>query len=124
MEKINYEVVFVLVNRGYSETVMEAATKVGARGGTIISCRGNAYDVAEKSYGFIITPDKQLILIVVDSKIKETVMNAIYKAAGIETKAMGLIFSCPVSNVIGIKAADAKVEAKEEPKKVEKASKK
>ena len=36
------EVIFCIVNSGYSEAVMEAAKEVGARGGTVLNARGTA----------------------------------------------------------------------------------
>ena len=42
MSGFNHEVIFCIVNTGFSETVMEAAKDAGARGGTILNARGTA----------------------------------------------------------------------------------
>ena len=43
-----YEMILAIVNAGFSETVMEAAKEVGARGGTVIHARGTANKEAEQ----------------------------------------------------------------------------
>jgi len=98
-----FELLLVLVNQGYSEIVMNAARNEGARGGTILNARGSADSELEKKFGVVITPDKEMIMIVVASKTRDAIMNAINKAAGIETKGMGIIFSLPIDNVAGLK---------------------
>lgn len=39
---MDYEVIFCIVNAGYSELVMDAAKEVGARGGTVMHAKGTA----------------------------------------------------------------------------------
>ena len=36
---MDYEVIFCIVNAGYSELVMDAAKEVGARGGTVLHAK-------------------------------------------------------------------------------------
>lgn len=101
MEK--FEVVIALVNLGFSEVVMNAAREQGARGGTIIHARGTGTKEMEKKYGVIITPDKEMIMIIVNSQIKDQVLSAIYKAAGFGTDGQGIAFTLPISDVVGLK---------------------
>lgn len=98
-----HEIIIVIVNEGYSEVVMNAARDCGARGGTIEHARGTGTKEMEKKYGIVITPQKEMIYILVDTKIRDKVMEAINKAAGIETKGQAIVFSLPVSNVSGLK---------------------
>lgn len=101
MEK--FELVITLVNTGFSEVVMDAAREEGAKGGTIVHARGTGTKEMEKKYGVIITPDKEMVLILVTSKIKDKVLSAIYKAAGLQTNGQGIAFSLPVNDVVGLK---------------------
>ena len=82
---------------------MDAARAEGARGGTVINARGTADKNLEKKYGVAITPDKELVLIIVDKEIRDNVLTAIYKAAGLDTDGHGIAFSIPVSDVVGLK---------------------
>lgn len=96
------EVIFCIVNSGYSEAVMDAAKKIGARGGTILDARGTASLEAETFFGITVQPEKEIVMIVVPSKIKDDVLHALYKEVGLDTKGQGIAFSLPVDGVVGI----------------------
>ncbi|MBO6280565.1 MAG: P-II family nitrogen regulator [Bacilli bacterium] len=100
---MKHEVVVVIVNEGHSEKVMDAAREAGARGGTISHARGSGTKDMEKKYGIVITPQKEMIYILVNENIRDAVMEAINKAAGLDTNGQGIIFSLPVDNISGIK---------------------
>lgn len=116
MEKQHsFEVIFCLVNAGFSDLVMDAAREVGARGGTIIHARGTGNKEMEKKYGVIITPDKELIMILVSVRIRDAVLKAVNEAAGLSTLGQGIAFVLPVEEVAGLKF-DSDDEKKEESK--------
>ncbi|MCR4844077.1 MAG: hypothetical protein K5843_03680 [Bacteroidales bacterium] len=96
-EDNKFELVVCIVNAGYSETVMNAARSAGAKGGSIVRGRGSANPEAEEFFGITITPDKEMVLILVKADIKDAVMKAIYKNAGLSTEGVGIVFSLPVS---------------------------
>ena len=48
MAQYQHEVIFCIVNAGYSEAVMDAAKEFGARGGTVIHAKGTGMELAEK----------------------------------------------------------------------------
>ena len=98
-----YELIIAIINEGFSDVVMDAARAEGARGGTVINARGTADKNLEKKYGVAITPDKELVLIIVDQSIRDNVLSAIYKAAGLDTDGHGIAFSIPVDEVAGLK---------------------
>ena len=102
-KKEKYEVIVVIVNEGHSDKVMDAAREAGARGGTIAHARGSGTKDIEKKYGIVITPQKEMLYILVNENIRDKVMESVYKAAGIDTMGQGIIFSLPVDNVSGIK---------------------
>ena len=97
------EVIVVVVNEGHSDRVMDAAREAGARGGTIAHARGSGTKDIEKKYGIVITPSKEMLYILVNENIRDNVMAAINKAAGLDTMGQGIIFSLPVDNVSGLK---------------------
>ena len=102
VKKEKYEVVVVIVNEGHSDKVMDAAREAGARGGTIAHARGSGTKDIEKKYGIVITPSKEMLYILVNENIRDNVMAAINKAAGLDTMGQGIIFSLPVDNVSGL----------------------
>lgn len=103
VKKEKYEVIVVIVNEGHSDKVMDAAREAGARGGTISHARGSGTKDIEKKYGIVITPSKEMLYILVNENIRDNVMAAINKAAGLDTMGQGIIFSLPVDNVSGLK---------------------
>ena len=98
-----YVMIVVIVNEGFSDIVMDAAREHGARGGTITHARGTGNAEIEKKYGIVITPQKEMIYILVNEDISDEVMSAINKAAGNDTKGQGIVFTLPVDNVSGLK---------------------
>ena len=109
--------ILAIVNAGFSETVMEAAKEVGARGGTVIHARGTANKEAEQFFHITIQPDKEIVMILVAEEIKDDVLHAIYKSAGLKTEGQGIAFSLAVDEVVGIssdtdkdKSADKKAD--------------
>ena len=104
MSEKKYEAIIVFVNAGFSDVVMDAAREQGARGGTIIHARGTGNHEIEKRYNLVITPDKEMIIILVSEDIKDNILSAVYKAAGLGTDGQGIAFSIPVENVVGMRA--------------------
>ncbi len=102
-----HEVIFCIVNSGYSEAVMDAAKRVGARGGTILNARGTAGKEAETFFHITIQPEKEIVMILVPSSIKEDVLHALYKEAGLDSAGQGIAFSLPVDAVVGISGGES-----------------
>lgn len=105
MTKTSHELILCIVNTGFSETVMDAAKEVGARGGTVIHARGTANKEAEEFFHITIQPDKEIVMILVAAEIKDAVLHAIYQSAGLKSEGQGIAFSMPVNHVVGLSAA-------------------
>lgn len=101
MEKNGHELIICIVNNGFTDLVMDAARKEGARGGTIFHGRGTGNPEMEKFFGISISPEKEIVIILVEAEIKEAVLKAVNKAAGLETNGKGIAFSLPISDVVG-----------------------
>ena len=102
MKNIEYQMVVCIVNAGFSQVVMDAAKKAGARGGTVIHGRGTASREAEKLFQIVVQPDKEIVMIVVKNEIKDEVLTQINLDAGLETAGQGIAFSLPVDRTVGI----------------------
>ena len=113
--KYKHEVIFCIVNSGYSEAVMDAAKKFGATGGTVINARGTAGKEAETFFHITVQPEKEIVMILVPKEIKDDVLHALYNEVGLETAGQGIAFSVPVDSVVGMSNAPAE-EKKEEKK--------
>ena len=102
MSDFNHEVIFCIVNAGFSDEVMDAAREYGARGGTVIRARGTAGQEAEKLFNIAIQPEKEIVMILVDKKIKNDILHALYKAVGLNTPGQGIAFTVPAIDVVGL----------------------
>ena len=102
MNTFTHELIMCIVNAGFSDTVMEAAKDAGARGGTVLNGRGTANKEAESFFHIAIQPEKEVVMILVDAKIKDAVLHALYQKAGLDTMGRGIAFSLPVDNVVGL----------------------
>ena len=98
----NHEAIFCIVNSGYSEAVMDAAKRLGARGGTVINARGTANKEAENFFHITIHPETEIVMILVPKKIKDGVLRALYDKVGLQTPGQGIALALPVDGVVGL----------------------
>ncbi len=101
--KNQFQMVTCVINAGFSEAVMTAARKAGAQGATIIRGRGTASREAERVFSLSIQPEKEIVMILVPTRIKDDVMRAIYDSVGLDDEGQGIVFSLPVERSIGLR---------------------
>ncbi len=101
-KKSVYSLIITIVNRGFSDEVMDAARDAGAKGGTIMYAHGAGLREAETFFGISIHPEKELVLILATNETRPEIMRNIVKRVGMESEGAGITFSLPVTNVEGI----------------------
>ena len=89
----NYEMINIIVNKGYAEDAMAAARKAGAGGGTIIGARGTAKEGDATFFGVEIVPEKEMLMILVPHDKKDAIVQAVSSLACFEKAGSGIIFS-------------------------------
>lgn len=87
-----YQMINVIVNKGYAEDAMAAARKAGAGGGTIMSARGTAKEGDAAFFGMKIVPEKDMLLILVPSDKKNAIVEAIKDLPCFTEAGSGIIF--------------------------------
>ena len=110
MSAYSHEVILCIVNSGFSDEVMDAAREFGARGGTVIRARGTASAEAEKLFNIAIQPEKEIVMILIESKLKNDILHAIYQKVGLNTPGQGIAFTLPVESVVGLSSAPISTE--------------
>ncbi len=95
-----WEMIEIIVEKGYSEDVMATARKAGASGGTIINAHGTASEEDAKFFGISIVPEKEILLIVAKSDVSERVVEAVKGLECLKKKGMGILFTIPVNNFV------------------------
>jgi nitrogen regulatory protein PII len=99
---IKYDLIFSVINQGYSDEFMTVAREAGATGGTVINARGLAHQGPVKFFGVSVQDEREIIIIVANRDKKAAIMQAVSQAYGITTEAGGIVFSLPVDRVMGL----------------------
>ncbi len=103
MEREEFNLIFAIVDAGFTDLVMDAARDSGARGGTILHARGTGNKEIEEKFGIIINSEKEICMIIVKSNQSDIILQAINKAAGLNTPGKGIAFAIKCRDVIGLK---------------------
>lgn len=98
-----YNAIYTVVDRGKAEDVMEAATKAGSRGGTIINARGSGIHETHTLFAMPIEPEKEIVLILAESTTVEAIVTAIRKELHIHEPGNGIIFVLDVTQTYGLR---------------------
>ena len=101
-EKSRYALIWVSVMGGYSDDVVDAARKAGAKGGTIIKGRRRSSEQVSHHFGISMQEEQDFVMIVVPREKKNDTMTAIMNACGLLTKAHGVVWALPVDEVMGL----------------------
>lgn len=97
-----YSMILVAANYGYSDEVIHAARKAGAKGGTIIKGRRGGSESVMQFLGVSIQEEQEFMIIIVPRNQRSNVMVEISKACGLKTPAHGVVLSIPVEEILGI----------------------
>ncbi len=88
----SYQMINVIVNKGYAEDAMAAARKAGAGGGTIIGARGTAREDDAAFFGMKIVPEKDMLIILVPTDKKDDIVKAITDLPCFAEAGSGIVF--------------------------------
>ena len=94
----NMKALFIVVNAGFSEEIVDIARAEGAGGATIINARGGGAK-HQSILGITVDSEKEMVLSVADGKTAAKIMDAVKEKAGIETPAHGICFFMPVEKM-------------------------
>lgn len=100
--KTNLELIVTIVNRGFSDDVVDAAKEAGATGGTILHGRGTGIHENAKFFGIPIEPEKEIVLTLIDKNKTQAVLEAISKTIELDKPGNGIAFVIEVEKAVGI----------------------
>ncbi|MGX4670905.1 P-II family nitrogen regulator [Cerasibacillus sp. JNUCC 74] len=101
-EKIMYDLIVTIVNKGDCEKVVDASKRAGAEGGTILSGRGTGIHEQAKLFNILIEPEKEVVLTLINKERTNDVLKAIEEEAELNTAGKGIAFVIDVEQTIGI----------------------
>ena len=97
-----YKAIYVVVNKGQAEDVVDAAYKAGAGGATIINARGAGIHEVQKLFSIEIEPEKEIVLLVAKNETKGKIIESIKNHMDIEKPGKGIIFVLDIDEAHGL----------------------
>lgn len=97
-----YSMILVAANYGYSDEIINAARKAGAKGGTVIKGRRRGSENVMQYLGITMQEEQEFTMIIVPRNKKSNVMVEVSGACGLKSPAHGVVLSIPVEDIIGI----------------------
>lgn len=100
--KVSYEAIFTIVDKGLADEVLAAAESAGSTGGTIIHGRGSGTHETARLFNIEIEPEKDIVLILADGINSENITNAIKEKLNLDKEGTGVIFTLDVARTTGL----------------------
>ncbi len=101
-ENIMHEAIFVIVDKGEGENVVESAKKAGSQGATLINARGCGIHEQAKLFGMDIEPEKEIILLLSGKSKTEEIIETIVKENQLDEPGRGILFTVDVTRALGL----------------------
>ncbi|MFD1039263.1 P-II family nitrogen regulator [Virgibacillus byunsanensis] len=101
-QKVMYDLIVTIVNKGDSDDVIDASKKAGAEGGTVLSGRGTGIHEQAKLFNILIEPEKEVVLTLISKDRTKEVLNSIEEDAELNKPGKGIAFVLDVDQTVGI----------------------
>ncbi len=97
MDDLNHDCLFVIVNRGFAENVVDLARQAGATGATILHGRGSGahQTVVLPIINFELQPEKEIVCLITGSEISADIANNLFKDSQLEEEGEVAVFISP-----------------------------
>lgn len=101
-KNMEHEVIFIIVERGLGEEVVDAANSAGSTGATIIDARGSGVHENAKFFSMRIEPEKEIVMILTEKAKSDCIVEAIRKKMKIDEPGKGILFVMDVNKTSGL----------------------
>lgn len=91
-----------VVERGKANNIVEAAKQAGANGATIFYGRGTGESEVKKFLNMHVEASKEIIIILTEKDKYKPIMDAMVEAGELKKPGTGIIFTLPVTNLVGL----------------------
>lgn len=98
--KPGFTMIAAITNQGEAETLMDAARKAGATGGTIVDARGTGTEADFKYFGISLVPEKELLLIISEDTRTDAILDALSSQPILSQPGGGIIFTTKVARLL------------------------
>ncbi len=97
----NAKVLYIVVNVGFAEEIVDFIRLNGSTGATIINARGIS-SLHKKIMGISIDREKEVILTIVNDKTAERIIEAVRQNKELIDNAHIVCFAMPITKIVGI----------------------
>ncbi len=94
--------IFVIVDKGNADDVIDAATLAGARGATVVNARGSGIHEQQMLFSFPIEPEKEIVLIISDAEKSHEIVEKIRTDFEIDKPGKGILFTIYLNDAYGL----------------------
>ncbi|PXV86840.1 nitrogen regulatory protein P-II family [Lachnotalea glycerini] len=101
-EQVMYQSITVIVDKGKGEEVIDAATKAGSKGGTIMNARGSGIHETSKLFAIEIEPEKEIVIILSEIEMTDAIVDSIREHLKIDEPGNGIIYIQKVNKTYGV----------------------
>ena len=97
-----YNVITVIVDKGRAEDVIDAATKAGSQGGTILNARGSGVHETSKVFAMEIEPEKEVVIILSKNDKTSDIVGSIREELKLDKPGNGILFVQDINKTYGL----------------------
>ena len=97
-----YNVITVIVDKGRGDDAIEAATKAGSQGGTIINSRGSGIHETSKVFAMEIEPEKEVVIILSKNDKTSDIVGSIREELKLDKPGNGILFVQDINKTYGL----------------------
>ena len=97
-----YHAITVIVDKGRAEDVIEAATRAGSTGGTIINARGSGIHETSRLFSMDIEPEKEIVMILSNRSRTDAIVESIRSDLKLDEPGKGILFIQSVEKTYGL----------------------
>jgi len=92
--------ILVSCSRGRTDEIMATAKAHGARGGTVVRARLAGLTELEQAYNIDLNAERDIVAIVIPSKQRSEILDAINTAHGLRTPAQAILCALPIDEIV------------------------
>ena len=101
---MNYKLITAMVKTDKTDRIVAAAKAAGGTGATIIPARGTGIHEAKTFFGLTLEAQTDVVLFLLDERLVEPVLGAIYEAGQFKEAGTGIAFVLDVDRAVGLES--------------------
>lgn len=101
---MKFNMIYTICPADKTQEIIDAAKEAGATGATIINVRGTGSKEAKTFFGLTLDRPQEAFVTLVEKRICQRIMKAIYDAGDMKHPGNGISFSLPVESVVGLES--------------------